>query len=474
MRPFTSASLAAASALVWITGTDAARPRYGGILRVETSAVMRSLNPAAAPIDSRDAVARTWLHPLIFETLVAAEASGGLRPVLATEWSSDAGATRWRFRLRSRVMLHDGTPLDAGRVAAALRAHDPAWSITPGDGVVTIEGSEGLPDLPWRLADPGHAVAFARPAGGEPIGTGPFAIDRWELRRLRLRSHEDYWDGRPFVDAVHIEMGRAAGDQLASLALGKADFVSLQPQDVRRVARGMRVTGTRPIELIVLVFEGRGRADAWRPARTALSQAIDRASISTVLLQGYAAPASTIVPEWLGGYASLLAQGHTRARAKSAVAALPSGQRSLTLTAAAGDGLLRTVADRVAVDAREAGLSIVVDATAAAARTPPPDVRLLRVRLQATTRERALASALDELAARTQFSPPAAPPRPGASFDAVFRFEQRLAEGHVVIPVVHLPDLYVSAADVDSWLAPIVLPSGAWNLAAAWLRAERR
>jgi MarR-like DNA-binding transcriptional regulator SgrR of sgrS sRNA len=208
MKLSTPASLAAVSVVLWINVAGAARPRYAGTLRVETAAAMRTLNPAAAPLDEADAAARRILFPLIFETVVTPDSAGGLYGLLAVTWTSNAGATQWRFHLRPGVRLHDGTPLDGARVAAALRAIEPGWRIAADAGTLTIDVDQPLPDLPWHLADSRYAIAFGRSGGGEPIGSGPFAIERWEPRRLRLRAHEAHWQGRAFVDAVQVEMGR--------------------------------------------------------------------------------------------------------------------------------------------------------------------------------------------------------------------------------------------------------------------------
>src|SRR5688572_20880882 len=98
------------------------RPRYGGTIRIETQARMRSLDPTAAvPADSGEASIRDAILPLLFETLVAADPGGSVRPVLATSWTTDASAVRWRFTVRSGVRLHDGTMLEPAHVAAALR-----------------------------------------------------------------------------------------------------------------------------------------------------------------------------------------------------------------------------------------------------------------------------------------------------------------------------------------------------------------
>lgn len=61
---------------VWLAGgvLDAARPRYGGTLRLETT----------------DAGAMRRVNALAYEGLVGVDRSGVLRPALATSWDSNA------------------------------------------------------------------------------------------------------------------------------------------------------------------------------------------------------------------------------------------------------------------------------------------------------------------------------------------------------------------------------------------------
>jgi hypothetical protein len=76
---------------------------------------------------------------------------------------------------------------------------------------------------------------------------------------------------------------------------------------------------------------------------------------------------------------------------------LPLEQRQLMLRIDTGDPLAQAVAERVAVDAREAGITIKVQAPAGLA--PRPDARFVRVAFEATTPDRALADAMAALAA---------------------------------------------------------------------------
>jgi len=62
----------------------AARPHYGGMLRIETVGAVRVLDPAIQLTDAGEETVRARVIPLIFESLVAAAVDGGLRPALAT------------------------------------------------------------------------------------------------------------------------------------------------------------------------------------------------------------------------------------------------------------------------------------------------------------------------------------------------------------------------------------------------------
>src|SRR5262245_3781904 len=203
MKPFTFAWLAIASALGGVVVLEAARPQYGGTLRVETQAAIRSIDPAAEAADHREASLARRLQPLVFETLVGVAADGGLRPLLASSWESDARATRWRFRIRPGVMMHDGNAMEPWHVAAALRAAADAFTASVDGDAVVIESTAPRPDLPWELADPRMAIAVRR-SPDHLAGTGPYRVERLEAGAVSLRAHDAYWGGRPFADGVRV------------------------------------------------------------------------------------------------------------------------------------------------------------------------------------------------------------------------------------------------------------------------------
>ena len=472
MTHFRFASAAIASLVALPIALHAARPHYGGTLRVEMAAVVRTFDPAATTADNAESAARTRVLPLVFETLVATDPSGGIRPLLATSWERDASGQRWRFHIRSAVTLHDGSHLQPAQVAAALRGRERPWKIGVDGDAVVVDLDRAQPELLWDLADARYGIAI-RTSLGDLAGSGPFRLEPTEPRRMVLRAHEDYWGGRPFVDAVEIAEGRAVGDQLASLELGRADIVTVRPTELRRlVQRGLRSASSRPLEVLALVFEPHRATADDALVRRAVAGSIDRVTLSNVLLQRQAEPAAALLPSWLSGYAPMFqTAAASSSSSRTSAAALPLDQRRLTLRVDAGDPVAQAIAERAAVDAREAGITIKVQAPVGLA--PRPDVRLVRIPFDATTPDRALAAIMTSLGARvTALATSERAPAIGAPVEAVYRVERALVERDVIVPVVHLPALYGLGDRVESWNGPVVWPTGAWNFANVWLRSE--
>src|SRR3954471_17330319 len=126
MKRFISRCLALASVAAAAAGVSAARPQYGGTLRAELDGIVASLDPAHALADPKDDAAPRRVAPLVFAPLPLVP-SEGLHPLLPSSWESDARGSRWRFRLRPGLVLHDRKPLEAWQVAGSLRAAGPSW-----------------------------------------------------------------------------------------------------------------------------------------------------------------------------------------------------------------------------------------------------------------------------------------------------------------------------------------------------------
>ncbi len=108
------------------------------------------------------------------------------------------------------------------------------------------------------------------------------------------------------MDSIDIQMGRSAKDRLLDLELGKTDFAEIPPEEARRATeRGVRVSTSKPEELVALIFIGGHPIADDAHAREALARSIDRAAIVNFILQKEGEPAGGLLPQWSNGTAFL-------------------------------------------------------------------------------------------------------------------------------------------------------------------------
>ncbi len=437
----------------------ATRPHYGGTLRVEMRARVNSLDPREWPADATAAAAAERLALLVFERLVRRDEGGQLQPALAIAWQHDAESKRWQFRLRAEVKFHDGTPLTAHRAAAALQPLlGNALRVSVSGEWLVIQSDRAVPDLPAELARGPYFIFHASQDG--LAGTGAFRIAEWRPRsRLVLAANEGCWAGRPFVDSIAVEMGVSAAQQLMDLELGKADVVELLPEQVRRAAQSRaRTWSSAPVELFALVFDARRPAAQDAGLRQAIALSIDRASIFNVLLQKQGEAAGGLLPQWLSGYAFLFSTAADSERAKQ-LRGKVSRAHPLSLVYDSDDALGRAVAERVAVNAREAGIAVQASG-AGSPGTAEGDVRLVRLRLEAPEPRTALAALLAVLGQAEALPADAAAP------EQLYAAERAVVESYRVVPVAHVMETYGLSSRVKNWMPR---RWGGWRLEEAWV-----
>ncbi|HXM45891.1 MAG TPA: ABC transporter substrate-binding protein [Bryobacteraceae bacterium] len=429
--------LAVLSALAVCGG--ATRPRYGGTLRVEMHAAPAALDPAAP-----DAAP---LAALVFEALVRLDDAGAPQPCLALSWQHDAAAKRWQFSLRPGVRFHDGSPLTVGAAAASLQSALPGLAIAATGDAVTIRSNRSRPDLLLELARNGW------------LATGPFRPTVFEPgQRATLAANDDYWDGRPFPDSIDVQLGRSLRDQLLDLDLGKADVVEVAPTDLHHAAgHGRTIWSSAAVSLIALAFApASGHDDAAR-LREALALSIDRAAMHAVLLQKQGEVTAALLPQWISGYAFVFPAAPDLPRARALAGALPPAARTLTLSYDPGMRAARSISERVAVNARDAGLTVKVSPL-----DPRADLRLVEVRVNSPGPAQALAG----LAAALGLPPP---DESAASPAALYESERKMLEDFRVVPLFQLPVIYGAAARVHLYAPSPITRLGDWRFDNVWL-----
>lgn len=296
---------------------------------------------------------------------------------------------------------------------------------------------------------------------------GSFTLAEWDPgKHATLAANPDFHLGRPFVDAIDIQMGRSARDSLLDLEAGKTDFAQIAPED-ERMAReaGVRTSISQPDELLALVFlKGRPIAEN-SSARQAISLAIDRAAMVNFILQKNGEPAGGLLPQWLSGTAFLFPASVDVSAAKEHWREKPDAG-PVTLGYDSADTLEQALAQRIAVNGRETGIEIRTERLAPGA-TPPAncDARLVRLRIKLKSPAVSLAQFGETLAPMAGLDgaslPAEAPPQ------AIYDREGSIVTSYRVIPLLWIPRVYGLSARVHDWTVPA--PGEPWPFANVWL-----
>jgi hypothetical protein len=334
-------------------------------------------------------------------------------------------------------------------------------SLDPLAGAATAEEAAAKDDIDSLLYErrgPGSTYA-----GG--VGSGPFRIVEWQPgRRAVVAANESFREGRPFVDSVEIQMDRTVRDRLLDLELDRADIAEIPPEEVRRAfERGMRVSVSLVDGLVAIVFiPGRPIAENAR-VREALSHSIDRAAIVNFILQKEGEPAGGLLPQWSSGTAFLFSTAVSIAQARNMWSEI-SGPRKIVLGYDAGDSLELSIAERIAVDVREAGGSITVVATKPGTNLGNEDARFVRLHMASPHPRDALERFSADLGPIVGINPD---PVPGATPQQIHDAERAIVDTYRVVPLVWLPRAYGLATRVRDWKIPA--PGEGWPFADVWL-----
>jgi ABC-type transport system substrate-binding protein len=356
------------------------------------------------------------------------------------------------------VKFHDGAPLTPADVADSLLHANPNWRVRPVGDSVVIETPAVAPTLLFELAMPRNSIV-RHTRNGRIEGTGPFLLQQWQPgKTASLSSSEEYWSGRPYLDSASITMGQSLRDQQLALQLGKADVVELSPDLAAHNAEApgrARVVASSPTDLVAVVFAHNSETVSDIRVRAAIALALDRNSIQGVLLQKQGVPAASIMPGWMSGYDFLFVSSQDIGRARQ-LRAQARQNAPIILAYDPADALLKLIAERVALNARDAGLNVQAFAAANG------DARVVRVKLPSTDPGAAIVSLVRALAGS---DPQLASDVP----EQWFTIDRDLMSQRWVVPVVYIPEVFGVAPTVRNWSET---RDGSWRLEDVWVAQE--
>jgi peptide/nickel transport system substrate-binding protein len=474
--------------LVVPTAQATKRPVYGGTLRVVLRASSVSLDPREWKPGSQSCAQNEQFAILIYDRLLALDDYGRFQPALATEWSHDASMRNWQFKLRPGVKFSDGSPLAATDVVAALQSLlPPSLQISATENTVALHSSRPVPDLLEQLSSGRYFIYRALP-DGLLLGTGPFYLGEdspaapsesnpsvMKPAHIKFRANEEAWSGRPFLDAIEVTLGEPPLRLLYDLQIGKADLAEIAPDLVRKARQeNVRIWSSAPNTLLALRFDDAQPAAADQRLRQALSLSLDRDTMANVLLQRQALPTAALLPQWLSGYAFVFDSPMSLERAKELRASLPANgagaSEPLRLHVDSSGDLMKLLGERVAVNARQANLSVQVllphdagnSSALPAVKSAPAGLHLFAWHYD-TISPRA---ELDALARQFALQDSGEGTQSVSDPEQLFALERRFLDERRILPLVILPEYLGIAVNVRNW-SPAHW--GEWRLADVWL-----
>ena len=291
----------------------------------------------------------------MFDPLTMVGSDAVVRPWLIEQWEA-VNPTTWHLRLRSGVVFHNGEPFDAAAVVHTLTyltsAAGQRESLSRVAGSVsgvraldplTVEITTHFPNLMLpaelgiiRMVAPKHwqdlgAEAFAL----DPVGTGPYKVDRWGPAKIELSAFADGWN-RPGADRLEIiqlgdpvtrTQGILAGAIDIALVIGPDEVDTLAAAGhTHHVSRGAGAMG-----VAFIMDQGGPIADP--KVRRALNFAVNRDAYIAALLKNGTVPATQATPaNAIGWDPDLPAWTYD-----------PDKAKALLVEAGYGDGLKLTV-----------------------------------------------------------------------------------------------------------------------------------
>jgi peptide/nickel transport system substrate-binding protein len=405
------------------------RPHYGGTLRVEIE---------GDPWQRPDGLPRR----LVFDGLTVLDASGSVRPALATEWESENNDHRWLFRLRPGVHFHDGSPLTSAAVVASLTASctvNCPWTAlrTVGTSVVFTSDSP-MPNLPALLADGDFLIALTVTAEGKTpigaIGTGPYQLTGFNNGVLKLIENDTCWQGRPFLDAIEIRVHRPVHEQWLDLGVGRADLVEVPAEQKRQAQQEhLVVLASPPVTLVALQLSDTGALQ--NPAlRAAIAMAVDRGALFNVIFQKQGEVTASFLPQAVSGYSFLFPTDRDLNKAHELRGGATPPLLKLSVE---GNGTMQLAAQRIALNLREAGFNVQIVAASAGMRA---DMTLRSIPLEGAESSAALEALLRSVGQTS----PVAEQTPAS----LYKVEREFLERHTVVPLLILPLEYATAGRV--------------------------
>jgi peptide/nickel transport system substrate-binding protein len=316
------------------TGMPAAQAQEPTTLRVAYTTDIDSMNPFQAVL-----LVSTQLNRMNYEHLTQSSAKDSTpEPGLAERWETAADKLTWTFHLRDGLQWSDGKPLTARDAAFTLNLMLTNEDAAAANGVAVanfasvqatddktlviktkqpqasmLGATSEIPIVPehvWK--DVTDIEGFTNTDNLPIVGSGPFIMtDYQEGQSVTLEANDKFWRGRSKVDRLQYVKYENTDAAVQGLRKGDVDIVyrltAAQFKTLENEPNITAMAGKNRRYTEIALNPGNPKADGTtfgngNPVlkdvqfRKALSHAIDVQTIIDKVKQGYAEPATQIIP----------------------------------------------------------------------------------------------------------------------------------------------------------------------------------
>ncbi|MCG7586739.1 SgrR family transcriptional regulator [Photobacterium sp. OFAV2-7] len=194
--------------------TTSGASRREGLLHIQLT-YRRSFSPILPHIVQRNSE-RFFLRQ-VYSCLTCCDENGNLTPQLAHHWTYYEETCRWRFFLRPQLSFHDGSEINADKVAELFiqlkalpeyhkeLAHmDSVSAINP--HCVEFALNQPDPGFAGLVSDVRYSIqpASQLDQAAMIVGSGAFQIKEHSSKRLHLQAFDNYYGCRALTDSVTV------------------------------------------------------------------------------------------------------------------------------------------------------------------------------------------------------------------------------------------------------------------------------
>jgi peptide/nickel transport system substrate-binding protein len=304
---------------------EGGEPEQGGTAVIAVLSDFQAFNPVTNTHLTSDDV----IKHMLFTPLIQYDEELNPQPWLAERWElSDTSVT---FHLRRDVRWHDGPPVTARDVKFTFDlAKDPETASLLGSAYMNLvreatvvdsftvrfgfdtphaQALDGFwwPPLPSHLLEGVAAAELSQHAfNRQPVGSGPFRFGEWRAAQsLTLVANPDHapsLGGPPHLERVVFRIVPEATTMVTELINGTADMIgyTLLPDQAAQIRdqRGAELRHYPSREFTFFAWNHTRPLFSDARVRRAMTMAIDRQQIIDGLLQGFAVPATGMIPSW--------------------------------------------------------------------------------------------------------------------------------------------------------------------------------